>query len=177
MFGAITALTLALVWSARFLPGGVPSLPGLLSIGSLIETPPGPINFNSKRKSRCRSDLKALAEQSDRVRHQADRLRAQAERARAGAERTRERSRHIRIEVERVRDLAREQRSEIRHKIKHKHKHIRRHAASKRKRCRSWFSKRRSPVLTRPTLPSAPIPPVPPVPPIPPVAPLPAPGS
>ncbi len=51
MFGAIAALTLSLFWAVRFLPSGSHGIPGLLSIGSLVQTPPGPINFDTSSVS------------------------------------------------------------------------------------------------------------------------------
>jgi len=96
MFGAITALTLSLFWAVRFIPGGSHGVPGLLSIGSLVQTPPGPINFDTSTEKRCGFDVRAVM-------------------IREKAEMIKDRSRHIRIEVQR----------ENRHQHQHKQVHKR----------------------------------------------------
>ena len=154
MFGAITALTLSLIWAAQFLPGGSPSFPGLLSLGSLVSTPPSSINTELPTKHRCRVDIEHLVEQAAQARHQAERVRSERQ--------------QIRIDID-----------GFRHKRKHVHKHVHklRHENKrewKRSKCRSRKASR-SAIRIVPAIP--PVPPVPPVPAIPPVAPLPAPGS
>ena len=41
MFGALTALTISLIWAGQFFGGSIPSLPGLLNV-DLAERPSGP---------------------------------------------------------------------------------------------------------------------------------------
>ena len=148
MFGAISALTLALIWSARFLPGGA-QVPGLISIGSLVQGPGLP-NFESPRNKRCRGKYRTHLHQ--------DHATATS------------------VDVE-ITDSRREVRRALRHVHRHDHKHkihkhkIRKHVR-KRSRCRS---KARSDVRSSrpmpPAPPAAPVPPTAPTPPTPPIPP------
>ena len=148
MFGAITALTFSLIWAASLLPGGAPGIPGLLSIGSLVENPPGPVNFDAPSEKRCKYDVRAemIREETRRTRHQ---------------------TRNIRISVERALDTARQHKIVVQRKHKHQHRQIHKR---ERRRCRSML------VPARPTMPIPPVPPIPPLAPLAPLAPPAAPS-
>lgn len=151
MFGAITALTLSLVWAAQLMPGGMPHIPGLLSIGSVVKAPPGSINFDSPREKRCGYDVRAemIQEEAQKVHNRAQSIRIEVEKVRASA-------RRHNIVVQRKHQHRHEQKQQRRHEHKHPHK---------RKRCRSRMT------ANQPAMPIPPIPPIPPVPPLAPIAP------
>ncbi|MFV1981173.1 MAG: hypothetical protein ACC655_08480, partial [Rhodothermia bacterium] len=67
MFGAITALTLSLFWAVRFLPSGSHGIPGLLSIGSLLQTPPGPINLDTSSVSNWTRHIRIKVQHENRI--------------------------------------------------------------------------------------------------------------
>ena len=139
MFGAITALTLSLFWAARFIPVGSHGVPGLLSIGSLVNSPPGPVNFEPLIRKRCGYNVQTVI-------------------AREITERVRNRSPHIRIQV------LHENKHKHKHRRAHKHQQVHKR---ERTRCRSRITATQPAFPIPPIPPVPPIPPIAPLAPLP----------